>query len=818
MNNDSIETTIKYLHPDLGRGDFVAELCILAPMAGKKSFWTGYMSGAGKLAAGWYDNPGDLIALAGDTTHGWADGPIIRYPDGVYVGLNPIDPALAARACNRLIASIPRTMDVDVLRRRNLLIDVDAKRPTGICATDEEKKEAIHVARDIALTLEAEFWWPKPLVGDSGNGCHLIYKIDLPNDQDSTLLIKTFLELLAYHFNKLKEPLSGRPMEIRVDTAVFNASRISKLYGTWNCKGENVKDRPWRLSRVLSCPPPELRRIVTEGELREAVNFYLQRKSQVEKSIIEMNAEGQDEEPPDPYAMFDNNWENMDFDLEAYLADNGVTVIGQKAHGTSTLYVLEQCVFNPEHGKKESAIGRTAEGKLFYQCFHDSCKEKTWRDVREAITGKERLTKWMHGKLGSKTIKFPHVQPKTGKPTNRISNLRVLLDNYDIRLRYNEMTRSQEISLPGGLWKNSDNQEELGRALIIDMCHAYGMPSSSLSEWLQIIAEEKTYHPIREWIESCSWDKVDRISALAETVEVDDACTTIWPIYLRRWLIQCVAALYDPFFSGRGVLVLSGPQNIGKTSWFRALCPSPYRNAFGEGMLLNPLDKDSILGIIKHWIVELGELDATFRKADIARIKAFVSAPSDKVRKPYGRETLTFKRRTSLAATVNDLLFLQDPTGNSRWWTVLVRKPINWAHGLDMQQVWAQAREAYLSKESWFLNPDEMKNLTSTNKMFEITDPIEDMVSAAFNFEAPRSQWTTGYTGAEILAVIGSNRTKGEASRLGGYLSGTWNIRRVKRGAKTVYLMPPRVVFKRDDLTEELEKVEAYDPEADWLN
>jgi len=817
MNNDSIETAIQYLHPDLGKGDYVAELCILAPMAGKKSFWTGSMYGAGKLAAGWYDNPGDLIALAGDTTHGWADGPIIRYPDGVYVGLNPIDPALAARACNRLIASTPRTMDVDVLRRRNLLIDVDAKRPTGICATDDEKKESIAVARDIALTLEAEFWWPRPLVGDSGNGCHLVYKIDLPNEPESTLLLKTFLELLAFHFSKIKN--LPRPTEIKVDTAVFNASRISKLYGTWNCKGENVPDRPWRLSRVLACPPPELRRIVTEGELREAVNFYLQRKSQVEKAtIMDMGAQGQEEEPPDPYAMFDNNWENMDFDLEAYLADNGVTVIGQKAHGTSTLYVLEQCVFNPEHGKKESAIGRTAEGKLFYQCFHDSCKDKTWKDVREAITGKERLAKWMHGKLGSKTIRFPHVTPKTGKPTNRISNLRVLLDNYDIRLRYNEMTRSQEISLPGGLWKNSDNQEELGRALVTDMCHAYGMPVSNLSEWLQIIAEEKTYHPIREWIESCSWDKEDRIAQLAKTVPVDITCRAIWPVYLRRWLIQCVAALYDPFFSGRGVLVISGPQNIGKTSWLRALCPTPHRNAFGEGMLLNPMDKDSIIGIIKHWIVELGELDATFKKADIARIKAFVSAPSDKVRKPYGRETLTLKRRTSLAATVNDLLFLQDPTGNSRWWTVLCKHPITWDHGLDMQQVWAQAREAYLSKETWFLNPEEMSALNNANKMFQATDPIEDAVATAFDFDADRSKWTNGYTGAEVLAIIGANRTKGEAIRLGGYLSGTWAVRRVKEGSRMVYLMPPRVTFRRDDLTGELQKFETEEKEDGWLN
>ena len=78
-------------------------------------------------------------------------------------------------------------------------------------------------------------------------------------------------------------------------------------------------------------------------------------------------------------------------DVPEYLGKYGIAMAGEKANGGSTLYLLEECVFDTSHSPKEAAIGQTVEGKLFYQCFHDSCKDKVWQEARKIISGDDPL-------------------------------------------------------------------------------------------------------------------------------------------------------------------------------------------------------------------------------------------------------------------------------------------------------------------------------------------------------------------------------------------------------------------------------------------
>lgn len=96
--------------------------------------------------------------------------------------------------------------------------------------------------------------WSEPIVADSGNGAHLLYPIDLPNDDESTMLIKRALEALDFQFSN---------ETVNVDKGVFNAARIWKLYGTMACKGDHTDERPHRLSQILSCPE-ELKEVSAE--------------------------------------------------------------------------------------------------------------------------------------------------------------------------------------------------------------------------------------------------------------------------------------------------------------------------------------------------------------------------------------------------------------------------------------------------------------------------------------------------------------------------------------------------------------------------
>lgn len=153
---------------------------------------------------------------------------------GVYCTLNPVMTTVGSGSAS----------DAHVARRRWLLVDVDPGRPAGTSSTDAEKAAARGVADAILDWLRGR-GWPGPILADSGNGYHLLYRVDLPNDDASRDLIRRLLEALAGRFNT---------PGIEVDTTVFNASRICKLYGTLARKGESTDERPHRASRILDVP------------------------------------------------------------------------------------------------------------------------------------------------------------------------------------------------------------------------------------------------------------------------------------------------------------------------------------------------------------------------------------------------------------------------------------------------------------------------------------------------------------------------------------------------------------------------------------
>jgi hypothetical protein len=165
-----------------------------------------------------------------------------RQPDvkGIYVTLNPVKPEILHRAKNKVLQWAPQGVaaaDKDILERRLILIDIDGgNRPSGISATAAElakaKKKACAVARFLA-----EKGFADPFAGMSGNGYHLLYPVSLPNDDESRDLIRRGLEALSFVFD------DG---DTKIDTSVFNAARITKLYGTVARKGDNTPERPHR--------------------------------------------------------------------------------------------------------------------------------------------------------------------------------------------------------------------------------------------------------------------------------------------------------------------------------------------------------------------------------------------------------------------------------------------------------------------------------------------------------------------------------------------------------------------------------------------
>jgi hypothetical protein len=161
--------------------------------------------------------------------------------EGVYVTLNPVNPALLSRRANRLdyAKSGSTTGDQHITSRCWFYIDLDPGRASGVSATEEEKALAYVRARDVYIFLR-ERGWPTSIIADSGNGYHLLYPIDLPAKDEG--LIERVLAALAARFDD---------DNVKIDQAVGNPARICKLYGTLAAKGDDTPERPHRLSKIL---------------------------------------------------------------------------------------------------------------------------------------------------------------------------------------------------------------------------------------------------------------------------------------------------------------------------------------------------------------------------------------------------------------------------------------------------------------------------------------------------------------------------------------------------------------------------------------
>ena len=359
---------------------------------------------------------------------------------------------------------------------------------------------------------------------------------------------------------------------------------------------------------------------------------------------------------------------------------------------------------------------------------------------------------------------YPDENPKTGKRLATIENLREMLRRLGIIVRYNIIHKKIEFLIPNSQ-STIDNQANAALAEISSWCERCLIPSKNIKGALLKIADSNAYNPLAIWIQSKPWDGESRLQEFLDTVK-----STNEPLkekLIRKWLISCIAAIFEPEgISAHGVLVFRGDQYLGKTMWFKQLAPSHLR-VLGEGKFLKPDDKDSVFPVVSNWIVELGELDATFRKADISQLKAFLTKDRDVLRRPYAELDSEFPRRTVFFGSVNESDYLKDPTGNRRFWTIDCEK-IDCNHKVDMQQLWSEIYELYKSGEKWILDAEEMKLLNEHNNQFQSVESVEERIAEKIRWE-PRDYLVECHLSAtQICQEIGIlNPSNGECRAAG---------------------------------------------------
>lgn len=299
-------------------------------------------------------------------------------------------------------------------------------------------------------------------------------------------------------------------------------------------------------------------------------------------------------------------------------------------------------------------------------------------------------------------------------------------------LAFNEMEHNIVVlkSLPwrqvrgASQWVDADDA-----ALRFYLERIYGMTGKDrIFDAVNVVAQEYSFHPVRDYLDGCVWDGVPRVDTLL--IDIFGAEDTVYTrTVTRKAIVAAVARIYRPGCKFDYMLTLRGPQGIGKSTLFAKLGGAWFSDTFSTVQ-----GKEAYEQIQGVWIVEVGEL-AGMKKAEVETIKLFISKQADRFRPAYGRRLQEFKRQCIFIGTTNEEQFLRDPTGNRRFWVVETpNEPTNelWDELTDdiISQIWAEAVELYKAGEKLYLPRDIEKMAREVQERYEEENPRAGIVAA----------------------------------------------------------------------------------------
>lgn len=236
--------------------------------------------------------------------------------------------------------------------------------------------------------------------------------------------------------------------------------------------------------------------------------------------------------------------------------------------------------------------------------------------------------------------------------------------------------------------------------------------------------------PINDYFQNLPpHDGHDHITYLANTLITESEFESIWPIYLKKWLLGLVAGVINEKDINQCALILHGDQGIGKSRWINRLIPSELLEYYYTGKI-NPNDKDSKLFAYQNLLVNLDELDFPERR-EINSLKSLMTQKTTQERFPYRKHSVTITKRSSFIGSVNRKEFLNDPTGNRRFLCITAVK-INADHNIDMMKVYAQAKHLLLSGEIHWFDSEENRRISQLNLEFSYNNLEEEEINKKY--------------------------------------------------------------------------------------
>lgn len=363
INENEIRRTLSLLKPD-------GHLFEVRVIYNSKAVYSGYFKSADDLMA----------ALSRD---------IRDYANcNIYITLNYLNDECYSRSQrNRFMSKgLATTSDKDVLGYEWIFIDVDPHRTTAVSSSDAQVEKAKVIGNKVYAFMK-NLGFYDPICGFSGNGVHLLYRVKIKNSEENVKLIDNCLKVLDMFFST---------DDVQIDLKNFNPARVCKLYGTKAQKGSDTKERPHRMSRIISAP----------DEVRINDIQYIEKLAGMLPK----------EEKPQRY----NSYQPTHFDLDEWLDEHGLRY-RKSSYSGGVKYILDECPFDSNHKGKDACIFRATSGAIGFHCFHNSCADKTWRDVRLKYEpdAYEKKQQEYSDRIYAKPKKKPEYKPiqeKEGEP------------------------------------------------------------------------------------------------------------------------------------------------------------------------------------------------------------------------------------------------------------------------------------------------------------------------------------------------------------------------------------------------------------------
>lgn len=354
--------------------------------------------------------------------------------------------------------------------------------------------------------------------------------------------------------------------------------------------------------------------------------------------------------------------------------------------------------------------------------------------------------------------------------------------------RYNEVTGKAETKKANGVEPFRPITDFQINSLVRELIKAEVQCSATTVRNVLFSDFTPIYNPFHSYLKGLpAWDGVtDHIAELAATVQTNN--DPLWQHCFKKWFVAMVGSLLSDDVINHCVVVFSGKQGIGKTTWMLNLVPQSLKEYCFSGTI-NPGNKDTLIQLSECMLINLDELE-NLNRTELGAMKEIITKAGIRIRRPYGHSAETMPRRASFAGSVNGKEFLSDTTGSRRF-LCFDAISINYRHNIDLDKVYAQAIELFSNGFQHWFSPADIELINKNNEQYRTMSVEEELLLS--NFEAcsmndaeyfySTTELVNWFSQKVKMNVTDSSKQKlGKALRAHGFI-------RLKRQGRYVYAL-----------------------------